>query len=301
MPEPEFLRKIPGSGISAIWGDKFYERIPQMAKRKKTIRAGRYVREVLYTAPEPRDGERVRAEKSKATTEARKKMNDKTAKVRLEMLLAANFHPSDHVVTLTYRDEDLPKSRKEAAERVKKFLKVMRQVRKKNGQDMRYVYVTESKHGEGRFHHHVVLNRAGAGDFEAVRSLWAWGDDIEIQRFDAREVDVWGQYLTKECGDRPVGGRMWVGSLNLEKPIVETSFVPDSAVLTAPPDSRILEREEKSTEYGSYSYLKYILPPEKPEQQGRRQGTRETNTERQPRNLGLELCISSEGAAENGT
>ena len=271
-----------------------------MAKRKKTIRAGRYVREVRYTAPEPRDGKIARAEKSKATTEVRKKMNDKTARVRLEMLLAANFQPSDHVVTLTYRDEDLPRTRREAAERVKKFLKVLRQIRKTNGQDTRYVYVTESKHGEGRFHHHVVMNRAGAGDVEAIRSLWAWGDDIEVQRFDAREVDVWGQYLTKECGDRPVGGRMWVGSLKLEKPIIEISFVPDSAVLTAPPDSRILEREEKTTEYGSYSYLKYILPPEKPTKQERRQGGKERNTERQPRYLGLELCISSEGTTENG-
>ena len=154
-----------------------------MAKRFKRIRAGRYVREVLYTAPEPRDSARVRAEKSKMTTAARKKMNDKTARVKFEMLIAANFHPSDYVVTLTYRDADLPQSRKEAVERVKKYIKDLREVRKKNRQAMRYVYVTENAHGEGRYHHHLIINRASAGDMEAIRSLWVYGQSIAVILF----------------------------------------------------------------------------------------------------------------------
>ena len=66
-------------------------RCGDMAKRKKTITAGCIVKTILYTAPEPRDGERVRAEKSRMTTAAQKAMNDKTARGKLEMLLAANF------------------------------------------------------------------------------------------------------------------------------------------------------------------------------------------------------------------
>lgn len=63
-----------------------------MAKRKKTIIAGPIVKTIIYTAPEPQDGKRARAEKSKMTSAAQKAMNDKTARGRLEMLLAAKLH-----------------------------------------------------------------------------------------------------------------------------------------------------------------------------------------------------------------
>ena len=43
-----------------------------MAKRKKTIIAGRLVKTIIYTAPEPQDGPRVRAVKSRMTTAAQK-------------------------------------------------------------------------------------------------------------------------------------------------------------------------------------------------------------------------------------
>lgn len=51
-----------------------------MAKRKKTIIAGPIVKTIIYTAPEPQDGKRARAEKSKMTSAAQKAMNDKTAR-----------------------------------------------------------------------------------------------------------------------------------------------------------------------------------------------------------------------------
>ena len=41
-----------------------------MAKRKKTIIAGRIRKTVIYTAPEPQDSPRVRAAKSRATSAA---------------------------------------------------------------------------------------------------------------------------------------------------------------------------------------------------------------------------------------
>ena len=47
-----------------------------MAKVKKTIIAGSLVKSVIYTAPEPRDGQHVRAVKSRMTSAAQKAMND---------------------------------------------------------------------------------------------------------------------------------------------------------------------------------------------------------------------------------
>lgn len=63
----------------------------------------------------------ARAEKSRATTAARKWINDKTARGKMEMLLWANFTERDLYVTLTYDDAHLPKNRKEAQENVRKI------------------------------------------------------------------------------------------------------------------------------------------------------------------------------------
>lgn len=233
-----------------------------MAKRKKTVRAGNLVKTVLYTAPEPHDCPRARAEKTRATTAARKRINDKTAKGRLEMLLAANFGPEDEFVTLTYDNAHLPKSRKEAEENLKRWIRKLRPIWKKRGFVLRYVYVTENRHGEGRYHHHIMLTALGGNDLETLCSLWPHGRDVEAQRTGSREFDQWAQYMAKESGERPLGARMWVPSKGLQQPEVESYFVPDDTALAVPPNCEVIEREEKVTEYGSYSYVKYrILPP----------------------------------------
>lgn len=147
-----------------------------MAKRKKTIIAGQLVKTVIYTAPEPQDVPKVRAVKSRMTTAAQKAMNDKAARVRLEMLLAANFGPRDLFVTVTYRDKDLPAKRAGAVKNVRSFLKHLREHRRARGQTLKYIYTTEDKHSGGRLHHHLVINATG-DDMETVRSLWPFGDD----------------------------------------------------------------------------------------------------------------------------
>lgn len=231
-----------------------------MAKRKKTITAGCIVKTILYTAPEPRDGERARAEKSRMTTAAQKAMNDKTARGRLEMLLAANFVGRDLFITLTYRDADLPEKRAGALKNVRQCLKDLRKHRRARGQELKYIYTTEEKHGESRLHHHLIIN-ATERDIEAIRSLWPYGDIVDIEYIRDRDYETLALYLTKESVEgRPVGAQMWTRSRNLTEPIVETCFVSDDTALAVPPGCHVLEREEKATEYGSYSYIKYRVP-----------------------------------------
>lgn len=231
-----------------------------MAKRMKTIKAGRLVKTILYTAPEPRDGERVRAEKSRMTAAAQKIMNDKTARGKLEMLLAANFTRRDLFVTLTYRDADLSAKRAGAVKLVRQFLKNLRKHRALRGQVLCYIYTTEEKHGEARLHHHLVLNATGQ-DIELIRSLWPYGDIIDAEQIDEDDFAALAMYMTKESVEgRPVGAQMWTRSRNLKKPRVESCFVPDDTTLAAPPGCHVLEKAEKGTEYGSYCYIKYRLP-----------------------------------------
>ena len=231
-----------------------------MSKRKKTIIAGRIVKTVIYTAPEPIDGQRARAEKSRMTSAARKAVNNRTARARLEMLMAANYSGKDLFVTLTYRDECLPGTQAEAVERFRKFIKLFRAQRKKAGLELRYLYTTEEKHGEARLHHHLVINSTGA-DIEALRSLWTYGDIVDVEYIGARDYEGLSMYMTKEsAAGRPVGAQMWTASRNMVKPIEKSTFVSNDTMLSAPLGCHVLEKEERTTEFGSYCYIKYKVP-----------------------------------------
>lgn len=177
------------------------------------------------------------------------------------MLLAANFTGRDLFITLTYRDADLPQKRAGAVENVRKFIKQLREHRKARGQVLKYVYTTEEKHGEARLHHHLVIN-ATERDIETIRSLWTYGDLVDLEYIRSRDYETLALYMTKESVEgRPVGAQMWTRSHNLVKPLIETCFVSEDTALTVPPGCFVLEREEKVTEYGSYSYIKYRVPP----------------------------------------
>ena len=203
----------------------------------------------------------VRAVKSRMTTAAQKAMNDKTARGRLEMLLAANFVRRDLFITLTYREADLPSKRAGAVQNVRRFLKQLRSHRQARGQGLKFIYTTEGKHGEGRLHHHLVIN-ATERDIETLRSLWPHGDLVDLKYVGGRDYDTLAHYLTKESVEgRPVGAQMWTCSRNLEKPMVEVGFAQNDETLTVPHGCHVIEKEEKVTEYGSYCYIKYRMLP----------------------------------------
>lgn len=229
-----------------------------MAKRHKLIRAGNLVSEVIYTAPQPRDSAHVRAEKSRATTEAQKRVNMKMARRKMEMLIAANFDAGDLFVTLTFDNEHLPPRRDGAISRMRAFLRLLRAARKARGDDLRYIYVLEGQHGEARLHFHLFINATGLHDSEEVKSLWACGEDVDIKYVERDGYFALAEYVTKER--KPVGARSWVCSLNLKKPVVESSFVPDSTRLQPPRGAFVIEREERETSEAGFQYVKYWLP-----------------------------------------
>jgi len=237
-----------------------------LAKRKKTITAGRLVSGVIYTMHHPRDDAKARAAKSQMSSAARERMNLKKSWEKLEMVLAGNFKVTDLHVTFTYRDANLPPDRQAANKLIKKLLAQLRAYRKARGQELKYVYVTEGQHGDARFHHHVVINSTGA-DFDVIRSLWIHGE-VDFELISVTGYTVLAQYLTKEpreYGKAEVGERTWTPSLGLKKPEVEVAYVPDNITLTAPPGAIILDRDEKRNEFGEYLYIKYLLPEPPPE------------------------------------
>jgi len=235
-------------------------------KRRTIITAGRLVYGVVYTAALPRDEGQVRAAKLKASSSARQKLNLKQSWHKLEVVIAANFSYQDLVLTLTYDDEHLPPSKREAVRLLKRFLIQLRSERQRHGQDLKYVYVTESKHGDGRIHHHVIVNGTG-NDYELIRSLWVNGSSIEIDPIDNYGYEELARYLTKEPRESgsPNGARTWVPSMGLAHPKAVSDWVDDNLTLAAPPGAIILDSDSPTINtYGSYTYIKYLLPEPKP-------------------------------------
>lgn len=142
----------------------------------KEIIAGNVVFYCGARIPQQGDSAQVRAKKKEASTLGRKLTNHRTMVNRLWLLMAANFELTDFFLTLTFADAYLPRNRKEAMERKKEFIRALKKARSMRGLDVRYLYSVESKHGDGRYHLHMVLNATGRRDVEEICSLWPFGD-----------------------------------------------------------------------------------------------------------------------------
>lgn len=258
-----------------------------MAKRLKTITAGRLVAGVCYTAPTVQDRPQVRTSKTQMSSAAQERINLRRSWQKLEMVLAGNFGPQDLHVVLTYDEDHLPPDRAKAVQCMRNYIKQIRAHRRAREQLTRYVYVTEQLSAEGgRLHHHMVLNGTGR-DLEVLRSLWPWGQ-VEVERLDVWQgYEALAKYLTKEpreVGRPQPGARSWAASLGLQKPTVESERVPDTVTIAAPPGAIVLDRREEHNEWGDYLYLKYLIPDRKEERKGARPPRKKRKTE-QPAHL----------------
>lgn len=230
-----------------------------MAKFKKIIVAGPLVVECVYPAPNPRDSAGVRAGKKALSSAAQQQMNLKYAYQKLELLIAANFGIRDLYVTLTYDDAHLPRNRAEARKIMQAFWKRLRKARIEKGQELRYLYVTEHKHGEGRWHHHALINATGE-DYSLIRQLWGQGGvEFKQLRIDRdKNFETLARYLCKEQRDK-VGLRLWSGSRNLRKPERECFRVPNDTQLTIPRNAPItFNNDNRDTLYGHFQFIKYL-------------------------------------------
>lgn len=236
-----------------------------MYKILKQICCGRLVQAVIYTTPISGDNQKIRAQKQKASTSARERLNARTSFQKLERCLADNFDNGDLLITPTYRDEHLPEDRDRAVRRLRAFLSKFRSVRKARGQPLCYIYVTEGCCPGGRIHHHLVINSTG-DDLEELRRLWKWGDiDLRRLTFDREHTyEDLASYLTKEpreWGHPHVGERTWTPSLGLVRSEPETAEVPDILTLNAPPEALVISKEGPIVNgYGEWCWIKYLLP-----------------------------------------
>ena len=230
-------------------------------KRRKTIRAGRLVWDITYTVPRPNASKQERKRIREVTEEQVARTNANTAQRKLEMLMATNFDEGDLVLTVTYRDADLPDSADMTRKHLGKVFSQMRAYRKARGlPDLKYIYVLEGRHGDHRPHAHIIINAAG-NDLELMKSLWIWGDDIQINYIRERGYDGWAGYLTKERREASLNGKkQFVGSRNLARPVTTYEWVDDGMTVDAPPGAQVLDEGGGRNEIASCRFVKYLMP-----------------------------------------
>lgn len=235
-----------------------------MAKeRRKIIRAGSLWMAVQYTAIRGENQSARREAKAQISTPARESLNARMSWQKLMLVLAANFKSSDLVVTLTYRDPDLPATREAADKRLTNFIRAFRAHRVSKGQDLVYARITEGYHSDGRLHHHLIINSTGE-DYDVIRQLWKKnGDNIDFTQFGPNGAERWGRYLTKEPrekGRRHVGDRTWRTSRNVKRYQTFSEWVKAEETLEPPEGGHIVERTGCENCYGKFTYLVAMLP-----------------------------------------
>lgn len=234
-----------------------------MTTRVVELRSGNRVRAIELSTPFA--SAKTRGAKQYESGLVREMLNIKTACLRLEFLLYANFSDDDLFVTLTYDDDHLPKNYEDARKNAPLFFRALREARKANGFETPYVYVMEGMHGDHRVHHHCVLKHA-PGDFTLIRQCWPRGScDIRtIADFGGHQKLA--QYLSKEprkTGKLRVGQRMWTPSKGLIRPEridydlnPGEHYIPPANAIPAA-GGRMPERIDNA--YGSYVLYDYVV------------------------------------------
>ena len=243
-----------------------------MAKTLKMISAGSIRIEALYNRCTGRETPQQRAEKRKASSAAQRRMNQIYSYQQLELRLAANFPTAGSalVVTLTYDDRHLPKSRKESQIRFKYFLQKLKKARQQAGLPDPVVFWTPEilTSESGRWHYHIVLDSTGQ-DLDMIRACWIYGSDIDAEKLrvdDDKNHQTLARYMTKEMRELQdrccaPGAHVWFFTRNCWKVEIETVTVPDDYELEAPEGCEILIDRQEKTEYASWHHMKLRVGP----------------------------------------
>lgn len=230
-----------------------------------TLRAGRVVRQSLYSPRDPNPNRRRRA--ISIPKEEKERANLKTSYEKLLMLMCANFSPGDWWVTLTYDDQHLPADREAAKPCWRKFMRSFRKYRKDCKEPLHYVYCTQltTRGGGIRLHHHMVMRYEDDGDEKRIKSLWEFGTVVHIRRLgDFDELVDKAHYMCREpreLGVHVPGEQMWTASRGLIRPTPTYTTIDSDAVdISVPVGCTQLAETLQLQGYGGYKTIIYCEP-----------------------------------------
>ena len=124
---------------------------------KKTYITGKVIEvEKIYSRRyHPKNS--TRSNRINPTSLEMQKMNERNARKKLRRLINANFELGDYSVTLTYDEFNQTKDPEIAKKDLQKFIRKLRDKMHKEGQELKYVSVTE--YGKNTIHHHLVIKK----------------------------------------------------------------------------------------------------------------------------------------------
>ena len=227
-----------------------------------TLKAGRVVRQILYTPKDPNPNQHRRG--ISISKEDKQGANLKTSYEKLLMLVCANFSPGDWWVTLSYDDDHLPRTREESKKPFRKFIRNFRKYRKVNKEVLKYVYCTQltTRAGGIRLHHHMILRWEDDSDKEQLYTLWEGGKIVYARKLkDFEDILDKAKYMCREpreLGVHVPGEQMWTASRGLIRPKPEYITVDsDSIDITVPVGCRSLSDPVQIPGYGGYKAILY--------------------------------------------
>lgn len=231
-----------------------------------TLRAGRVVRQTLFTPKSPNPNQRRRG--VGISKEDKQKANLKTSYEKLLMLMCANFSPGDWWITLSYDDEHLPADREASKKPFRKFMRKFRKYRKDNNEPLKYVYCTQltTRNGGRRLHHHMVMRAEDDSDRERLEKLWEGGRITYIRKLKSFE-DIMDKahYMCREPRELGVhipGEQMWTASRSLVRPKPQYMTIDnDSVDINVPVGCTELSEPVQIPGYGGYKTILYYENP----------------------------------------
>ena len=225
-------------------------------------RAGPLVKECRSIRPRlsKNDSPWEKAEKNKILRPPRDSSVCRTRVDRLELRLAL-FGAEGSVYTLTFDREHEPQKFQDVRRAWRSFLY---RLKKWRGRAFDYVYLIEGRHGDHRYHIHLVLRDSDFSPAE-VRHLWKFGQNVDDQPLLKHSGDSYrrtAKYFNKEATDGitiPISSRTWVCSQSLVKQLPPVECWRDSSgEIPVPANVRSKGGNEINTVFGNYHYAWYI-------------------------------------------
>lgn len=163
--------------------------------------------------------------KFRATSEDQKRLNEKYAMLRAQMLVHENFTKNDKRIDVTYNDRYLPADEEQFVADYKNFVARLRRRYRREGIEMKYM-IFPAYSETGRPHFHLILT-GGISD-EELFEIWGMGrvnpDKLEFDECGVIDLSFYygGQKKagkTDPIHERAKGQRRWSGSRNLVHPV----------------------------------------------------------------------------------
>ena len=224
-------------------------------------RAGPLVKECRALRPRlsASDSLYERTEKNKILRPPRDSSVCRTRVDRLELRLAL-FRFEGTRYDLSFDAGHLPERFQDVRKVWRSFLA---RLRRQKGEPFDYIYLIEGRHGDHRYHIHIVLRY---GDFppSLILHLWKYGnvEDEPLLRGPHDSYRRTAKYFNKEATDGfilPIGARLWncSQSLNRKLPPPE-KWMDTSGVIEIPDSVSISGRNSVENQFGAYYYGWYI-------------------------------------------